>query len=718
MRATFFSAVLLVFFQPFSLPAATLDDEVQAFLNVVAVSGREEPAAQFILGRLAGLPASRDALGNIVLTTGSGEPRRLMACALGEPGFVVSGIQPDGYLRVVPAGGGPLGTLWTQSHEGNTVVIGGAQGWRPGGVALPSVHLQQGVRQPRERPFSVEDLYIDVGAESAAEVAELGIRLMDPVALIRRPSKLAGGLVAAPSAAVKASCVALADAARRFRPAPGTGTVVFAWTVLDGINRAGLLHVVRTKGPFSEAVLLGPGFGWEAQERGSPLPRPIPGPGSGLIGAGKLPTALAGVTLAPHWEPGGGMAGAVEWGAAQVGYLGLPVRYPGTPVETLSLRDVKSLADALLAALRGRSGAESGVPSLPASPAITETIEGHEEAAKLLGSLIARYGVSGAETPVREEVLRNLPAWAKPEVDDKGNVVVTLGSGGEPLLFVAHLDEVGFRVESVLPDGRLRLQNRGGLVPSVWEAQAALVHGDRGPVPAVFEPREDWWTADKAARTSPLTVYLGVSSAQEAAALGVRAGATVTMPKHMFRIGRHRVLARSFDDRVGSTALLLALRQLDPAKLRRRVIFAWSVGEEVGLDGARALAERLRDVREVHAVDTFVSSDSPIESHRFANALLGQGAVLRAMDNGYYAPRELVDRFLALARRRGIPLQVGFTGGATDGMPFLAGGAAMLPFSWPGRYSHSPVEVADLRDLEALVRLIVAVATSPPGPLS
>ena len=374
---------------------------------------------------------------------------------------------------------------------------------------------------------------------------------------------------------------------------------------------------------------------------------------------------------------------------------------------------MKALADTLLTALGSKSAVEIPGPSLPAPPGIVEAGEGHEEAAKLLGSLIARYGVSGAEGPVRAEVLRNLPAWAKPEVDGKGNVIVTAGSGGEPLLFVAHMDEVGFRVEEVLPDGRLRLQNRGGLIPAVWEAQAVLVHGDRGPVPAVFEPREDWWTADKAARSTPLTVYLGVSSAKEAEALGLHAGSTVTMPKRMLRIGRHRVLARSFDDRVGSTALLLALRRIDPAKLGRRVIFAWSVGEEVGLEGARVLAERFRDVKEVHAVDTFVSSDSPIESHRFADARLGRGAVIRAMDNGYYAPRELVDRFLALARREGIPLQVGFTGGATDGMPFLASGAAMLPFSWPGRYSHSPVEVADLRDLESLVRLIITVATKP-----
>jgi putative aminopeptidase FrvX len=119
----------------------------------------------------------------------------------------------------------------------------------------------------------------------------------------------------------------------------------------------------------------------------------------------------------------------------------------------------------------------------------------------------------------------------------------------------------------------------------------------------------------------------------------------------------------------------------------------------------------LKGLAEVHAIDTFVSSDSPIESKRFASARLGHGAVLRAMDNGYLAPRELIDRFLTIAKKAGVPVQVGFTGGATDGMPFLADGPAMLPFSWPGRYSHSPIEVADLRDVESLVRLIVAVAT-------
>ena len=612
--------------------AATLPDEVGAFLDVVAVAGREEPAARFIAGRLAGLPVTRDALGDVVLAVGSGEPRRLVACALGEPGLIVSGIQEDGYLRVVPAGG-PLGALWTQSFEGQTVVIGGAQGWRPGGVALPSVHLQQGERRPREPPFSAEDLYIDVGAESAAEVARMGIRLIDPVALIRRPSQLAGGLVAAPAAAQKGACVALADAARRYQAASRTGTVVFAWTVADRLSRAGLQHVVRRQGPFQEAILLDSGFGWEAAKTKPPAPQPLPSPGAGPIGAGKLPAALAGIAAAPHLDLGDDPN---TWGGARVEYLGIPARDPGTPVETISPRDVKTLADTLLSALGSPRAAAVPGPPLPPPPQIVETPEehgepdGHEDAARLLGALVARYGVSGAEGPVREEVLRNLPPWAKPETDGAGNVTVTIGGGGSdgngggPILFIAHMDEVGFRVQEVLPDGRLRLEKRGGLLSSAWEAQAALVHGDRGPVPAVFEPREDWWTAAKAALATPPTVYLGVSSPREAAALGIHPGSTVTMPKRMFRLGPHRALARGFDDRVGATALLLALRRIDPARLHRRVIFAWSVGEEVGLEGAKVLAARLKGLAEVHAVDTFVSSDSPIESKRFADARLGR----------------------------------------------------------------------------------------------
>ena len=581
---------------PAALRAVTLGEEIAAFLQVTAVTGREEPAAAMVLGRLAGLAITRDALGDVLLELGSGEPRRLVACALGEPGFVVSAIRDDGYLRLVPVGDDQAGALWTQSHEGQVVTVGGLQGWRAGAVAVHSVHLQQNGTPPlRAGPASAEDLYVDVGAGTPAEVGSLGIRLLDPVALIRRPVRLAGDSLAGVAAAQKAACMAVVDAARRFRAAPGAGTTVFAWTVHDGLDGAGLLRVARTEGPFAQAILLTPGFGWQVGQDSPPSPLPLPEPGHGPIADGELPTAMEGLSRVPRLPAAPTLAGSIDWGTAKVGSLGLSARYTGTPVETISIRDAEALSDVLLTFLGdARASARSG-PELPPPPRIAETHEGHLPTAELLGRLVSRYGVSGAETSVREEILRALPGWAKPSVDAKGNIVLTVGSGGQPLLFIAHQDEVGFRVEAVLPDGRLRLEERGGFLSSLWEAQAALVHGDRGPVAAVFEPREDWRTAKQAAPPSPLTVYLGVSSPAEVAALGVHVGSTVTMPKGLLRLGDHRVVGRSLDDRVGSSALLLALRQIDPAQLHRRVTFVWSVEEEVGVKGAELVARQMPD---------------------------------------------------------------------------------------------------------------------------
>ncbi|MGH7837653.1 MAG: M20/M25/M40 family metallo-hydrolase, partial [Candidatus Binataceae bacterium] len=114
----------------------------------------------------------------------------------------------------------------------------------------------------------------------------------------------------------------------------------------------------------------------------------------------------------------------------------------------------------------------------------------------------------------------------------------------------------------------------------------------------------------------------------------------------------------------------------------------------------------------VFAVDTFVSSDSPVESKRFADAVLGKGFVVRAVDNSNIVPDELVQRVIHLAHANQIPAQYGVTGGGNDGSAFVRYGAADIALGWPLRYSHSPAEVIDTRDATALGRIIAAIAKS------
>jgi putative aminopeptidase FrvX len=84
--------------------------------------------------------------------------------------------------------------------------------------------------------------------------------------------------------------------------------------------------------------------------------------------------------------------------------------------------------------------------------------------------------------------------------------------------------------------------------------------------------------------------------------------------------------------------------------------------------------------------------------------------VARAVDNSAVTPPVLVDSLVALAASRGIPLQVGATNGGNDGSAFGDYGVPDVPIGWPLRYSHSPVELADLRDVAHLAELVQAVA--------
>ncbi len=330
------------------------------------------------------------------------------------------------------------------------------------------------------------------------------------------------------------------------------------------------------------------------------------------------------------------------------------------------------------------------------------------EAESVLAVLVETYGVSGAEAPVRDAVKRLLPGWARSETDSAGNLWVRVGRGEPLVVFVAHLDEVGFRVDSIAEDGSLRVTARGGFFPSLFEAKPILVHTGRGPVPGIFLPRDSGITRRV---PPPVRVSLGTATRAATESLGVRPGHTITMPKQYVRLAGTRATGRSFDDRVGSAALVLALRRLDQARLTHEVAFIWSTREETGLQGARVAAAALgTTARRVHAVDTFVSADSPLELPNFARAPIGHGAVARALDNSSVTPPAYVDSLAALARARGIALQIGTTNGGNDGSAFIPFGVVDVPIGWPLRYSHSPAEVIDLKDVVSLADLVRAIA--------
>lgn len=334
----------------------------------------------------------------------------------------------------------------------------------------------------------------------------------------------------------------------------------------------------------------------------------------------------------------------------------------------------------------------------------------------LLREIVLVPGVSGHEGPVSTFIQDRLPAGLKAERDAMDNVLFTVGSGRPHILFVAHSDELGWIVDRITPEGRVRVKPGGGILPQTVEARPVAIHTGRGKVAGIVSPRPgyDQRPAQGETPEAPFTaesfdIYLGVATEAEARALGVAEGDTVTAKKVITDFAPGLMATRAVDDRAGCAALLDAALRLKPETVRgRTVTFAWDVQEETGLFGAAGLAKTLKPDY-VFAIDTFVSTDSPLESKRFAHLPVGLGAVVRAIDSSNVTPKTEIRKVLAIAKKRAIPVQVGNSRGGNDGSVFLAGGAVDIPLSWPGSYAHSLIEKIDRRDLEALADLILAI---------
>src|SRR5207237_8566425 len=98
-------------------------------------------------------------------------------------------------------------------------------------VAVKSTHLTRGRSAPGtpDPVFTVDNAYVDVGATSAAEAQGLGIAVLAPVSLAKRPQLYGERLLAAPVAGPRAACAA-PTAALQAKPKV-KGTVVVAFTV-------------------------------------------------------------------------------------------------------------------------------------------------------------------------------------------------------------------------------------------------------------------------------------------------------------------------------------------------------------------------------------------------------------------------------------------------------------------------------------------------------
>src|SRR5580704_12793967 len=275
-----------------SIPLATVPADAQAadavasWIALRAPTGRETDATDAIAHAQSGW--TRDASGNLIARRGSGAPRRVVACGLDDAGYVVSDITDAGYIRLEAATRTRHSLLWNQFHEGQRVRVLTATGPRPAVVAVRSTHLWR--RRPTNEPVtSIDDLWVDVGAKSRADVATMGIAVLDPVEREWPVTRFAD-FVAGPAAAARAGCAAVAASVAG--GAPKHGETI--WII-------GVEHVFADAGLAGAMALIDPGLVSDSTSTDA-VPRKV------------LPNGTV--------------------------ILGLRTRYAGTLVETVRDRDI------------------------------------------------------------------------------------------------------------------------------------------------------------------------------------------------------------------------------------------------------------------------------------------------------------------------------------------------------------------------------------------
>jgi len=337
-----------------------------------------------------------------------------------------------------------------------------------------------------------------------------------------------------------------------------------------------------------------------------------------------------------------------------------------------------------------------------------------------LETLTAIPALSGFEDRMIKEMRRRLePIATRIKVDRVGNLTATFDgqSRDEPSILVfAHMDEVGLMVSKIEENGYLRFERVGGIPEKSLLAQFVDVmsidasHSHTGFIGTIAHHLTPAELKRAVPSRDEMYIDLGLSSREAVLDEGIRVGSTVTYHTNFRRLSEHRVASKSLDNRIGLYLLLKLAEHLHSNPPRATVHIVGSVQEEFSIRGVLPTFERLEPEAAI-CVDITPACDTPDLNLRY-DISLGKGPAITQLNFhgrgtlGGVIPNPKLRRFMEMtAEDLNIPYQREVIIGVItdDAFSQLAGkeGTAVAHLSIPIRYSHSPVETADLRDIEA-----------------
>jgi len=335
----------------------------------------------------------------------------------------------------------------------------------------------------------------------------------------------------------------------------------------------------------------------------------------------------------------------------------------------------------------------------------------------LLRALLVAPGPSGHEEEAAQVWREAASAFAEVSSDTLGTSYARVRSadGAPTLAIVGHIDEIGIAVTNIESNGLLSFTTVGGISPETLHGQRFDLLTAQGRIPAAVARKRLYPEQIRDRGRLELTdlhLDIGASSREEAEGL-VRAGDAGVWDGAPAELPNGRLMSKSLDNRLGAYVALEAARRIgERGDAQVDAVAVAAVQEELGTYGARAAAFALApDVAIV--IDVSPATDVPGGNPQRAGAIeLGMGAMIA---RGPTLNKKLTELLAETAEAEGIThgFEVYSRETHTDADEFHLAreGIPTGLLSVPTRYVHTPNEVCDLADVEAVIDLIVAFAT-------
>lgn len=328
----------------------------------------------------------------------------------------------------------------------------------------------------------------------------------------------------------------------------------------------------------------------------------------------------------------------------------------------------------------------------------------------LLDELLRAHGAPGGEGDVQAIVRREAGVLGLDVTPDVLGATVARvdGSAARTVALVAHTDQIALGITRIDDDGLLRVGPLGVWQPTAAVGQRFAIKARAGRVPAVGVRRG---TGD--ITWDDVRLDVGVSSAAEARGL-VSPGDAAVFDSAPFALEGTRFTSPAIDDRVAVYAGIELLRRFAALPGAWGVALVASVQEEGGKRTAAEASLASLDAEIALILETSYASDAPTGYDAWGECPLGGGATVF---RGPVVHPAVADGLLAAAESLGLPMPIE-TGTTTmtdgDDLFVMNNGLAVGLVAVPARYVHTAHELADLRDVEAMIEITERYIRSVP----